>query len=84
MGTIILNEKQRRRCEIITPLIATRLAAAKRASCASVETFTPAYNQRFAKAPGHPKCLAPAAPELDLDRLFSVRGRDNFRRYWLL
>ena len=38
-----------------------------------LETFIPAYNQRFAKAPRDPQSAwRPLHPELDLDRLFST------------
>jgi hypothetical protein len=38
-----------------------------------LETFIPAYNQRFAKPPRDPQSAwRPLPPELDLDRLFST------------
>jgi hypothetical protein len=38
-----------------------------------LDTFIPAYNQRFAKAPRDPQSAwRPLHPELDLDRLFSI------------
>lgn len=38
-----------------------------------LETFIPAYNQRFAKPPRDPQSAwRPLAPQLDLDRLFST------------
>jgi hypothetical protein len=38
-----------------------------------LETFIPAYNQRFAKPPRDPQTAwRPLHPELDLDRLFST------------